>query len=1078
MRFLLCAGLAFALLSPALADMPLRDARPDDPPPATPVATDTSSPVPRLDAAVERDFTGAFDGSRCYELRPLIDADPSDFGPRILPYVLRTICAPAYSREEMAAKEALAAQRKRVQQPAGSYFGETVIHVATRLDAIAYSADEDGAAVGTYYEVAGGGKRLYLVTVLREGDQLQHVVRAALPEFAARSTAAADTEDDPQTRWRKQSLPAMTTVSSIAHSDDVSTEALVGTVLAWYRLGWTQAIDSQGRQLLELAASVESESVARRVLAETLLLGKANAADDARARQLAMEASALHLGDADVTLAAMDLTGTGGPRLTVEQSAAMHRAEQALGPAQAKWKIGVLLLQVRSRLYDRKLGLLLLQAAAETGDARAQDLWGLYCAVGATPERQRACRMDWRRKAAAQGYTTAMIHLATDESNASDPATRQHAHALLEHALADGDGDAALELGLLYYYGRGVPVDKVKAKQWWAQAADWGNGTAQNNLGIALLNAEYGPTDPAEAVRWFHIATLQADINGMTNYARQLERGSGVAADPVYAVEIYRTCVKQAGTAAMLYLARMAYDGRGMQADPAYAIDLLRRAAEAGDVSGMRQYGVALAAGNGAAANPKEGLAWLQRSAEAGDAEAMMDVAVELTRAGPGQDYVASFRWCRRAADLHNAWAMNMLAWDYERGRGTAIDGVEARRWYERSARAHLARGSYNYARVLRDGIGGPVDAPQARAGFAAAIALDSVESKCSLGEMLDNGVGGSVDKPKAQSLMREAADAGNKECLWLLGNALREAALRGEPGDRELALKYLQKAADAGHAQAKAGAAALRLQRADGIAGVVIEARLELEMLAGTGNQAAMLELARQCASGASVARDLDCTRRHYANAAARGNVDSLLPLALLSVAGIDVPASLPAADSWLRQVLLHPGDDAIRARYVLTRLLLRRNETREVFSTLIDGEVGDAAAYLAARHCREHPDCPLDTARREALNLRLSKLAPAMRTALAKAIAGDPFADATDGAYALAMVDRGFADGLSEVLRLDLAAAAAARARQYERAVTEQKRALAALDKDADAVLRAGMQERLALFEQGREWSGFPLP
>ena len=59
---------------------------------------------------------------------------------------------------------------------------------------------------------------------------------------------------------------------------------------------------------------------------------------------------------------------------------------------------------------------------------------------------------------------------------------------LFEEADRYGDLDARLYLGLMYYYGLGVPQDYEKAAYYWRKAALPGHAVARFNLGQMYLN--------------------------------------------------------------------------------------------------------------------------------------------------------------------------------------------------------------------------------------------------------------------------------------------------------------------------------------------------------------------------------------------------------------------------------------------------------------------------------------------------------------------------------------------------------------------------------------------------------------
>ena len=70
--------------------------------------------------------------------------------------------------------------------------------------------------------------------------------------------------------------------------------------------------------------------------------------------------------------------------------------------------------------------------------------------------------------------------------------------AMWQPFAAQGDGDAMFNLGQAYKLGRGVPLDKVQARDWYSRAALKGHLPAQANLGILL----YQSGEKTEALRW------------------------------------------------------------------------------------------------------------------------------------------------------------------------------------------------------------------------------------------------------------------------------------------------------------------------------------------------------------------------------------------------------------------------------------------------------------------------------------------------------------------------------------------------------------------------------------------------
>ena len=78
-------------------------------------------------------------------------------------------------------------------------------------------------------------------------------------------------------------------------------------------------------------------------------------------------------------------------------------------------------------------------------------------------------------------------------------------------AADQGYAMAQVNLGLMYYNGRGVPQDYAQAMKWFRLAADQGYAMAQYNLGTMYAKGQGVPQDDAQAVKWYRLAADQGD---------------------------------------------------------------------------------------------------------------------------------------------------------------------------------------------------------------------------------------------------------------------------------------------------------------------------------------------------------------------------------------------------------------------------------------------------------------------------------------------------------------------------------------------------------------------------------------
>ncbi len=109
--------------------------------------------------------------------------------------------------------------------------------------------------------------------------------------------------------------------------------------------------------------------------------------------------------------------------------------------------------------------------------------------------------------------------------------TPEESIQLLTPQAERGDGEAALLLGNMYLYGRGVARDYPPARKWLDVAAKDGHPDALFNLGAIYDKALGVDRDAPQAVKWFTLAADQRDGEAQLNLALLYIKGDGVAKD-------------------------------------------------------------------------------------------------------------------------------------------------------------------------------------------------------------------------------------------------------------------------------------------------------------------------------------------------------------------------------------------------------------------------------------------------------------------------------------------------------------------------------------------------------------------
>jgi uncharacterized protein len=93
--------------------------------------------------------------------------------------------------------------------------------------------------------------------------------------------------------------------------------------------------------------------------------------------------------------------------------------------------------------------------------------------------------------------------------NEGSYARAQEAWAPLARA---GDARAQTGLGFMYYSGRGVPRDSVRAAEFFQRAADQGEPTAQLFLALMYFQSDGVPMNAPLAMMWVELALVGGQV--------------------------------------------------------------------------------------------------------------------------------------------------------------------------------------------------------------------------------------------------------------------------------------------------------------------------------------------------------------------------------------------------------------------------------------------------------------------------------------------------------------------------------------------------------------------------------------
>jgi len=200
--------------------------------------------------------------------------------------------------------------------------------------------------------------------------------------------------------------------------------------------------------------------------------------------------------------------------------------------------------------------------------------------------------------------------------------------ALLSSARS-GNPSALNALGSLYYDGRGVSKDLVRARGFYLRAAEKGSLKGARNLGWMLWKGEGGPPDYATARTWLRTAARGGDPKAMNMLgAFYLSKAGG--ADGSRAFEIFRRGARAGNRKAMYNLGALYDRGVGVDVDYAKAAHWWRKAALAGDTTAQTALGDLYERGQGVPKDYGRATAWYRKAAAGGN-----PLALESLSAGP-----------------------------------------------------------------------------------------------------------------------------------------------------------------------------------------------------------------------------------------------------------------------------------------------------------------------------------------------------------------------------------------------------------------------------------------------------------
>ncbi|MGI2081669.1 tetratricopeptide repeat protein [Shewanella putrefaciens] len=264
--------------------------------------------------------------------------------------------------------------------------------------------------------------------------------------------------------------------------------------------------------------------------------------------------------------------------------------------------------------------LVVVQKAAEQGNAGAQFRLGVMYSKGEGVPEDNKQAFHWYTKAAEQGYAKAQFILGSmfyfGRGVAQD---YDQALAWYQKAAAQGYAGAQFILGAMYDQGEGVAQNYSQALAWYQKAAAQGDAGAQFSLGNMYYNGEGVAQNYSQAFAWYQKAAAQGDVGAQNNLGVMYNQGQGVTRDYNQAFAWSKRAAEQGYADAQHNLGVMYDQGQGVTRDYSQAFAWYKRAAEQGYAKAQHNLGVMYKYGQAVAQNNIQAYVWYSVAAANGE---------------------------------------------------------------------------------------------------------------------------------------------------------------------------------------------------------------------------------------------------------------------------------------------------------------------------------------------------------------------------------------------------------------------------------------------------------------------------
>ena len=289
-----------------------------------------------------------------------------------------------------------------------------------------------------------------------------------------------------------------------------------------------------------------------------------------------------------------------------------------------------------------------LQVCAKLGDAKCQNLLGIWYNKGIGIEKNYELALEWYKKSSEQEYAEAYSNLG--DLYYYGEGVGEDLEKAVEYYTIGANLNSPIcmyNLAYCYYSGEGVEKDERKAFDLYKKSAELGYCPAQEELGKIYKRGLMGKKEsPKMSFNWYSKAAEQGSDTGEFYMGFFYAKGYGVEKDVNCSFEWYSKAAKQDNPHALNNFAYCYEHGIGTSINLPKAAYFYEKAAKMGNITAQKNLAKCYKNGIGVTVNPKMAFTWTLEAAKSADLESQKYIALYYLKGyGTDKSHEESLIW-------------------------------------------------------------------------------------------------------------------------------------------------------------------------------------------------------------------------------------------------------------------------------------------------------------------------------------------------------------------------------------------------------------------------------------------------